>query len=95
MRPSVAWGRAEYRPSRVRRSWGNRHNNCYISHMSNEKHFHGWLRSGRVFIMSPKVFTDRIACHRWVKKTATGSGRSARACLLEVSNLAAIEAAAG
>ena len=29
------------------------------------------------------------------KKTAGGSGRSARACLLEVSNLAAIEAAAG
>ena len=36
--------------------------------MSNEKHFHGWLRSGRVFVMSPKVFTDRIACHRWVKR---------------------------
>ena len=29
------------------------------------------------------------------KKTAGGSGRSARACLLEVSNLAAIKAAAG
>ena len=39
--------------------------------MSGEKHFHGWLRSGRVFVMSPKVFTDRIACHRWAKRQRT------------------------
>ena len=61
-------GRPKHRPSLWRRSWANRRNNCYISHMSNEKHFHGWLRSGRVFVMSPKVFTDRIACHRWAKR---------------------------
>ena len=52
----------------------NRHNNCYISHMSNEKHFHGWLRSGRVFVMTPKVFTDRIACHRWAAKQRPAKG---------------------
>ena len=63
--------------------------------MSNEKHFHGWLRSGRVFVMSPKVFYGPDSLPSMGKKTATGSGRSARACLLELSNLAAIEAAAG
>ena len=71
---SGAGGRAEYGPSRIRRSWANRHNNCYISHMSNEKHFHGWLRSGRVFVMTPKVFTDRIACHRWAAKQRPAKG---------------------
>ena len=58
----------------VWRSWANRHNNCYISHMSDEKHFHGWLRSGRVFVMTPKVFTDRIACHRWAAKQRPAKG---------------------
>ena len=78
---SGAGVRAEYGPSRIRRSWANRHNNCYISYMSDEKHFHGWLRSGRVFIMSPKVFTDRIACHRWAKRQrAEVDGRLVLAC---------------
>ena len=93
VRASGAGGRAEYGPSRVRRSWANRHNNCYISHMSNEKHFHGWLRSGRVFVMTPKVFTDRIACHRWAAKTASSEGRSAGARLLEVPGLEEVAAA--
>ena len=47
---------------------------------------------GRVFVMTPKVFTDRIACHRGQKDSGQRR-RSACASLHEVPGLAEVETA--
>ena len=31
-------------------------------------HYHAWLRSGRVFTMSPRVFDGRTAAHNWATR---------------------------
>ena len=33
-----------------------------------ETHFHAWLRSGRIFTMSARPFTDRTTAHRWATR---------------------------
>ena len=32
------------------------------------RHFHAWFRSGRVFVMQIRAFSDRTVCHRWAAK---------------------------
>ena len=35
-------------------------------------HYHAWLRSGRVFTMSARVFPGRTAAHNWAAAAAVG-----------------------
>ena len=37
-----------------------------------EPHFHAWLRSGRIFTMVTRPFTDRTTAHRWAAKQRPG-----------------------
>ena len=62
--------------------------------MSDEKHFHGWLRSGRVFVMTPKVFYGPDSLPSMGGKAASSEGRSAGARLHAVPGLEEVEAAA-
>ena len=32
------------------------------------RHFHAWFRSGRVFVMQTRLFSDRTGCHKWAAK---------------------------
>ncbi|MDE0229986.1 MAG: hypothetical protein OXJ62_14135 [Spirochaetaceae bacterium] len=46
-----------------------------------EPHFHAWLRSGRVFTMVARPFTDRTTAHRYAaKQRPAKSDRLVLAC---------------
>ena len=38
------------------------------------RHYHAWLRAGRVFTMQGRVFLDRTAAHRWATKQRPAKG---------------------
>ena len=49
---------------------------------SETRHFHAWLRAGRVFTMQGRVFSDRSTCHKWaVKQRPTKEDRLVLACM--------------
>ena len=46
-----------------------------------EPHFHAWLRSGRVFTMTARVFANRSVAHKWaVKQRPDKADRLVLAC---------------
>ena len=37
-------------------------------------HYHAWLRSGRVFTMASRSFTDRTTAHKWATRQRPEKG---------------------
>ena len=37
-------------------------------------HYHAWLRSGRVFTMASRSFTDRTTAHKWAARQRPEKG---------------------
>ena len=53
-------------------------NDCSGSADIEVMHYHAWLRSGRVFTMSARVFPGRTAAHNWAAAAAVGRDRPRR-----------------